>query len=125
MAELPSVDHAAAAEVARQELEQRERAAIGRFLPGDSSRKLQTRSEVRVSQVRLVLLPQELAPHVNPPLDRLVAELGPPDLDGALLAWDLGPTALRCVALEEAPGPPQPGRQRISPPRPGSPPPGP
>ncbi len=57
VAELPSVDHAAAAEVARQELEQRERAAVGRFLPGDSSRKLQTRTEVSVSQVRLVLLP--------------------------------------------------------------------
>jgi hypothetical protein len=61
VAELPSVDHAEARRVAADELERVERRAISKFLPGDSSRGLNTTSSVEVQAVRLVLLPVWIA----------------------------------------------------------------
>lgn len=57
VAELPSVDHAEARRVAAEELARVERAAIARFLPGDTHRGLESSSDVTVQAVRLVLLP--------------------------------------------------------------------
>ena len=72
------------------------------------------RAALVASGVRLVLLPAELAPHADPPLDRLRALLGEPDLDGDLIAWDLGPASPTCVALpppSRRPPPSQRGRR--------------
>ena len=87
--------------------------------PADPTRRLwrdatrgsdpaRVRAALSAAGVRLVVLPAALAPHADPPRERLTALLGEPDLDGALIAWDLGPTALDCVAVREAPRRPPP-----------------
>lgn len=65
VAEQPSVDHAEAERVARQELADRERGAIRGFLPGDEVRNLESSTEADIRSVRLVLLPVWIAtyPH--------------------------------------------------------------
>ncbi len=56
----------------------------------------------RVAQVlqtagyRLVLLPEDLVPHVKPSFAQLSAALGPPLLDDGLYIWDLGPAEAKC-----------------------------
>ena len=64
-AEQPSVDHAEAERVAREELASREYGAIRSFLPGDTQRNVESSTEADIRSVRLVLLPVWIAtyPH--------------------------------------------------------------
>lgn len=57
-----------------------------------------TRAHLVEAGYRLVLLPEALAPHVQPPLAMLEAALGPAASADGLLIWDLGPATARCRA---------------------------
>ena len=64
---------------------------------------------LRSAGYRLVVLPERLVPHVDPPFSILSAALGPPDHDDGLYVWDLGPTEVRCApALDRTTHPASP-----------------
>ncbi len=73
-AELPDVSHSQAEQTANQELADLENAAIRSFLPGNEAGDVTNRTEMEISDVRLVLLPVYMAAykHKGKPMRLLV-----------------------------------------------------
>jgi len=66
-AELPTVEHAQALQVARAELEQREKQVVAaNHLPGSTHKSLRVSTQVEVDAVRLLLLPVWTAVYAGP-----------------------------------------------------------
>lgn len=75
--------------------------ARGRLRLALAARDPEVAAEVlRDAGYSAVVLPLELVPHVDPPLAALLDGLGPPDHNGALIIWRLGPAVADCAPME-------------------------